>query len=157
MLVNNFNNLLGYDFGTEYSGLPDSEKAHMIDGTYNFIASDYWTQSISNWTGAGEPSDGVALLLSTSTRVDDIGTYTFDDIFSDYILSSNSKSNQSHNVGVIYTRTITPNSGAIIQSIGLLCSNSGKSMLIGFENLTEPVQLTAGEPHTFSFAIKVSN
>lgn len=157
MLVKNFNNVLGYDFGTDYSGLPDSQKAHMVDGTFDFIASDYWTQTISNWTGAGEASDGVALLLSTSTRVDDIGTYTFDDIFSDYTVSLNSKSKQSHNVGVIYTRSIVPNSNAIIQSIGLLCSNSGKTMLIGFENLTEPVQLTAGEPRTFSFAIKVSN
>ena len=73
------------------------------------------------------------------------------------MLSVNSRSKQSHDVGVIYTRTITPNSGALIKSIGLLCSNNGQSALIGFENLAEPVQLTAGEPHTFSFAIKVSN
>ena len=157
MLVKNYNNIMGYDFGTEYSGLPDSQKARMIDGTYNFVASDYWTQSVSNWTGAGEASDGVALLLSTSTRVEDIEAHTFEDIFSDYVMSINSKSKQSHDVGVIYTRSITPNSGALIKSIGLLCSNSGKSMLIGFENLAEPVQLTAGDPHTFSFAIKVSN
>ena len=82
---------------------------------------------------------------------------TFDDIFSDYTISSDSRSSQSHDVGVIYTRSIIPKSDAIIQSVGLLCSSDGDSMLIGFENLAEPVQLTAGEPHTFSFAIKVSN
>lgn len=157
MLVKNFNNLLGYAFGTNYSGSPDSQKAHMIDGAYNFIASDYWTKEISDWSGAGNAPDGVSLLLSTSIRVDDIETYTFEDIFSDYVLSENSKSKQSHDVGVIYTRSIIPNSDALIKSVGLLCSHSGKSMLIGFENLAEPVQLTAGEPHTFSFAIKVSN
>lgn len=157
MLVKNFNSLIGYDFGLDYSGLPDTQKAHMIDGTFNFVASDYWTQGLSNWTGAGEASDGVALLLSTSTKVEDIELYTFEDIFSDYLLSVNSKSKQSRDAGVIYTRTITPNSDALIKSIGLVCSNSNKSMLIGFENLAEPVQLTSGKPHTFGFAIKVSN
>ena len=157
MLVKNFNNLLSYTFNASYSNPQDSEKAHMIDGTYIFISSVYWTQDISNWTGTGIAHDGVALLLSTSTRVEDIETYTFDDIFSDYVISVNSQGKQSHSVGVIYTRTIIPNSGALIKSIGLLCSYNKQSALIGFENLAEPVQLTAGEPHTFSFVIKVSN
>lgn len=157
MLVKNFNNLIGYAFNTSYTNLPDSQKAHMIDGTYNFIASDYWANGISDWTGAGRPSNGVSLLLSTSIRADGIETYKFEDIYFDYVLSENSKSKQSRDVGVIYTRSIIPNSNALIKSVGLLCSNGGESMLIGFENLAEPVQLTAGEPHTFSFAIKVSN
>ena len=157
MLVKNFNNMLGYLFQASTSNNRDSEKAHMIDGTYDFISSIYWTQDISNWTGTGIASDGVALLLSTSIRADDIETYTFEDIFSDYTISVNSESKQSHDVGVIYTRTIIPDSDALIKSIGLLCSTGGASALIGFENLAEPVQLTAGEPHTFSFVIKVSN
>lgn len=157
MLVNNFNNLVCYQFNCPYAGIPDTEKAHLLDGTYDFIGSDYWSNDISGWKGSGDPSDGVSLLISTAVQIEDIQTYAFSDIFSDYGISINNKGKQSYTGGVIYTRSITPNSDALIKSIGLVCSNSNKSMLIGFENLAEPVQLTAGEPHTFSFVIKVSN
>lgn len=157
MLVNNFNNLVCYQFNCAYAGIPDTEKAHLLDGTYDFIASDYWTNDTSDWKGSGDPPNGVSLLISTAAQSEDIQTYIFSDIFSDYEISVDAKGKQSHSVGVIYTRSITPNSDALIKSIGLICSNNNKSLLIGFENLTEPVQLTAGEPHTFSFVIKVSN
>lgn len=157
MLVNNFNNLVCYQFNCAYDGILDTEEAHMLDGTYDSIGSDYWSNDISGWKGSGDSPDGVSLLISTAAQVEDIQTYTFSDIFSDYEITLNGRGKQSHSSGVIYTRSITPNSDALIKSIGLVCSNSNKSMLIGFENLTEPVQLTAGEPHTFSFAIKVSN
>lgn len=157
MLVNNFNNFICYQFNCDYDNIPDAQKAHLLDGTYDFIKSDYWSNSISGWKGSGNPPDGVSLLIGTAMQVEDIQTYTFSDIFSDYEIQVNDRGTQSYTGGVIYTRSITPNSDALIKSIGLVCSNSNKSMLIGFENLAEPVQLTAGQPHTFSFAIKVSN
>lgn len=157
MLVNNFNNLMCYQFNCAYDGIPDTEKAHLLDGTYGPIGSNYWTNNISDWKGSGDPPDGVSLLISTAAQSEDIQTYIFSDIFSDYEISVNAKGKQSHTAGVIYTRSITPNSDALIKSIGLICSNNNKSMLIGFENLADPVQLTSGEPHTFGFAIKVSN
>ena len=48
-----------------------------------------------------------------------------------------------------------PIEDGLIKSIGIIM-NYNKPVLIAFENLSEPVQLTAGEPHTFTFTIKVA-
>lgn len=158
MLVKNFNNLIAYrPFGLLIS--TDEQKAQTLTGDRININSDYWANSVSTWKGDANQSgvDGVALVLSTSTQPEDINTYAFNDIFSAYEITLNAKSVVSHDIACAYTRVIVPNESAVIRSIGLVCSNDANKMLIGFENLSGPVQLTPGEPHTFSFAIKVSN
>ena len=158
MLVKNFNNLIAYKpFNLVYS--TDAQNAQMLTGERININSEYWTSAASPWKGDVNQSgvDGVALILSTSTQPEDINTYAFNDIFSAYEITSNVKSNVSHDIGCVYTRVIVPAESAVIRSIGLVCSNDENKVLIGFENLAEPVQLTPGEPHTFTFAIKVSN
>lgn len=156
MLVKNFNNLIAYK-PFNLSGYAESQQAQLMSGARLAINSDYWASSVSAWKGDSAQSDGVALILSTAKQVEDINTYAFDGIFSAYEITANTKSDVSHDIGCAYTRVIVPSESAVIQSIGLACSNDANRMLIGFENLAEPVQLTAGEPHTFSFAIKVSN
>ena len=158
MLVKNFNNLIAYKpFNLVIN--TDAQSAQTLAGDRVIINSDYWSKSASPWKGDANQSgvDGVALILSTSTQIEDINTYAFNDIFSAYEITSNVKSNVSHDIGCVYTRVIVPAESAVIRSIGLVCSNDENKVLIGFENLAEPVQLTPGEPHTFSFAIKVSN
>ena len=158
MLVKNFNNLIAYRPFNLFSSA-EAQQAQMLTGARLAINSGYWTQDLSAWKGDANQSgvDGVALVLSTSTQPEDINTYAFNNIFSAYEITSNVKSDVSHDIGCAYTRVVVPTDDAVIHSIGLVCSNDDNKMLIGFENLTEPVQLTAGEPHTFSFAIKVSN
>lgn len=158
MLVKNFNNLIAYK-PFNLSGSAEAQQAQMLTGARLAINSNYWAESLSAWKGDTNQSgvDGVALILSTSSQVEDINTYAFNNIFSAYEITSNIKSDVSHDIGCAYTRVVVPSENAVIQSIGLVCSNDDNKMLIGFENLAEPVQLTAGEPHTFSFAIKVSN
>ena len=158
MLVKNFNNLIAYKpFNLQIS--TDEQNAQMLTGDRININSDYWASTVSAWKGDANQSgvDGVALVLSTSTQPEDINTYAFNDIFSAYEITSNSKSNVSHDICCTYTRVIVPAESVVIRSIGLVCSNDANKILIGFENLADPVQLTVGEPHTFSFAIKVSN
>ena len=158
MLVKNFNNLISYKpFNLDIS--TGDQNAQTLTGNRVIIQSDYWTNSVSAWRGDANQSDvdGVALILSTSTQPEDINTYAFNDIFSAYEITTNVKSSVSHDIGCAYTRVIIPAESAVIRSIGLVCSNDANKILIGLENLAEPVQLTAGEPHTFSFAIKVSN
>ena len=158
MLVKNFNNLIAYrPFKLQISS--DEQNAQTLAGHRIIINSDYWSNSVSEWKGAANQSgvDGVALILSTSTQPEDINTYAFNDIFSAYEITSNVKSSVSHDIGCAYIRVIVPTESAVIRSIGLVCSNDSNKVLIGFENLAEPVQLTPGEPHTFSFAIKVTN
>lgn len=158
MLVKNFNNLISYKpFNLQIS--TDEQNAQTLAGDRVAINADYWAKDLSAWKGDVNQSgvDGVALVLSTSTQVEDINTYAFNSIFSVYEITLNSKSDVSHDIGCTYTRVIVPGESVVIRSIGLVCSNDQNKVLIGFENLAEPVQLTAGEPHTFSFAIKVSN
>ena len=158
MLVKNFNNLIAFKpFNLGIS--TDAQSAQMLTGGRININSDSWTRTVSPWKGDVNQSgvDGVALILSTSTQIEDINTYAFNNIFSAYEITSNVKSSISHDIGCAYTRVIAPSESAVIRSIGLVCSNDSNKILIGFENLAEPVQLTAGEPHTFTFAIKVSN
>lgn len=157
MIVKNFNNLIAYKpFNLDIS--TNEQNAQTLAGNRVAINSDYWTNGLSAWKGGANQSgvDGVALVLSTSTQVEDINTYAFNNIFSAYEITSNSKSVVSHDIGCAYTRVIVPAESAVIRSIGLVCSNDENKILIGLENLAEPVQLTAGQPHTFSFAIKVS-
>ena len=156
MLVKNFNNLLAYrPFNLDFS--TDEQKAQTLEGARLNINFDSWTQSLSTWKGDANQSgvDGVALVLSTSTQPEDINTYAFNDIFSAYEITSNAKSVVSHDICCAYTRVIVPSESAVIRSIGLVCSYNANKILIGFENLADPVQLTAGEPHTFTFTIKV--
>lgn len=156
MLVKNFNNLLGYSpFNVSYNNMPDLEKAQTLTGSRVLIASNYWTQGLSTWRGDSSQSDGVALVLSTSKANESIDNYEFNDIFSDYSITNNSRGVANHSVACVYSRTITPISPATINSVGLVCCNDADRVLIGFENLAEPIQLIAGEPHTFTFAIKV--
>ena len=158
MLVKNFNNLMAYrPFNLQI--ISNEQNAQALTGDRIIIQSDYWTKTVSPWKGAANQSgvDGVALILSTSTQPEDINTYAFNNIFSAYEITSNTSSVVSHDIGCAYTRVIVPAEDAIIRSIGLVCSNDENKILIGFENLAEPVQLTPGEPHAFSFAIKVSN
>ena len=158
MLVKNFNNLIAYrPFNLQITSY--EQYAQMLTGDRIIINSSSWADSVSAWKGDANQSgvDGVALILSTSTQPEDINTYAFNDIFSAYEITSNVKSNVSHDIGCVYTRVIVPTESVVIRSIGLVCSNNKNKVLIGFENLDEPVQLTPGEPHTFSFAIKVSN
>lgn len=156
MLVKNFNNLIAYR-PFNISGDVEAQQAQMLTGARIAVNSEYWTQGLSIWKGDDAQSDGVALILSTAKQVEDINTYAFEGIFSAYEITSNVKSDISHDIGCAYTRVIVPSEDALIQSIGLVCSNDANKILIGFENLAEPVQLTAGDPHTFSFAIKVTN
>ena len=158
MLVKNFNNLIAYrPFNLVLS--TNEQNAQTLAGDRININSDFWSNTVSAWKGDANQSgvDGVALILSTSTQPEDINTYAFNDIFSAYEITSNVKSKVSHDICCAYTRVIVPTESAVIRSIGLVCSNNVNKMLIGFENLAEPVQLTPEEPHTFSFAIKVSN
>ena len=158
MLVKNFNNLIAYKpFNLDIS--TDAQNAQMLTGERININSDYWSNSVRPWKGDANQSgvDGVALILSTSTQIEDINTYAFNDIFSVYEITSNVKSSISHDIGCAYTRVIVPSESVVIRSIGLVCSNDTNKILIGFENLADPVQLTEGEPHAFRFAIKVSN
>ena len=158
MLVKNFNNLIAYrPFSLRFS--TEAQNAQTLTGARIKINSDFWTSSVSPWKGDANQSsvNGVALVLSTSTQIEDINTYAFNDIFSAYEITSNTSSVVSHDIACAYTRVIVPAESATIRSIGLVCSNDANKILIGFENLAESVQLTAGEPHTFSFVIKVSN
>lgn len=75
--------------------------------------------------------------------------------FTNYSVTTTVKSSNTNDVGVSYSRTIVPTQDSLIKSIALISFYTRKACMIGFENLAEPVQLTAGEPHTFTFTIKV--
>lgn len=116
--------------------------------------------SNSSWKGGADfqTSDGLALVISTETFNEDVDNFALPTCFTDYSDVQLAKSDASNEVALCYTRIITPNSDAVIKSIALVTNwsqSSGVFALLGYENLAEPVQLTAGEPHTFTFAIKV--
>ena len=138
--MKNFNNLIAYKpFNLQIS--TNEQNAQTLAGDRVVINSGYWAESVSPWKGDVNQSgvDGVALVLSTSTQPEDINTYDFNNIFSAYEIISNVSSVVSHDIGCAYTRVIAPSESAVIQSIGLVCSNDENKILIGFENLAETV------------------
>ncbi len=122
--------------------------------------SDGAFRSNSSWKGGTDfqTSDGLALVISTETFNEDVDNFALPTCFTDYSDVQQAKADASNEVALCYTRIITPNSDAVIKSIALVTNwsqSSGVFALLGFENLAEPVQLTAGEQHTFTFTIKV--
>lgn len=114
----------------------------------------------SSWKGGADfqTSDGLALVISTETFNEDVDNFALPTCFTDYSDVQLAKADASNEVALCYTRIITPNSDVVIKSIALVVNwsqSSGVFALLGFENLAEPVQLTAGEQHTFTFTIKV--
>ncbi len=114
----------------------------------------------SSWKGGADlqTSDGLALVISTETFNEDVDTFALPTCFTDFADVQTVRSDVSNEVALCCTRIITPNSDAVIKSIALVSNwsqSSGVFALLGFENLAEPVQLTAGEQHTFTFTIKV--
>lgn len=113
----------------------------------------------SSWKGGADlqTSDGLALVISTETFNEEVDTFTIPTCFTDYSDVQIVRSDPSNEAALCYTRIITPNSDAVIKSIALVTNwsqSSGVFALLAFENLDTPVQLTAGNQHTFTFTIK---
>lgn len=103
-------------------------------------------------------SEQTGVFLFTENFDESINTVLPVTEFTDYSVVLASKNSCSDIISMSYTRTIHPNSNALIKAIAIITKDSSGSVkpcMIAFENLAEPVQLTAGEPHTFTFTIKV--
>ena len=155
MLNKNFNRLLSGDLA---KGNPVSEGHNAIDGTKTSAStgslrntSDVSTYENLDWNGEGT----TGLFLFTETFDETIETYTVPTEYTNYSVTVNFINSLSSDVVLSYSRTIMPIEDGLIKSIGII-TNYMKPVLIAFENLSEPVQLTAGEPHTFTFTIKVA-
>ena len=154
MLNKNFNRLLSGDLTT---GNPVSPDCNAIDGTTSSAstASLRNISDVSTYENLDSSIDGsTGLFLFTETFNETIETYTVPTEYTNYSVTVKSINSLSSDVVLSYSRTIMPIEDGLIKSIGIII-NYAKPVLIAFENLAEPVQLTAGEPHTFTFTIKV--
>lgn len=155
MLNKNFNRLLSGDLATGHS-VSDGHNA--IDGTKTSASTGSLsnTSDVSTYENLDSSAQGTAgLFLFTETFNETIETYTVPTEYTNYRVTAKSINSLSFDVVLSYSRTIMPIEDGLIKSIGIII-NYMKPVLIAFENLSEPVQLTAGEPHTFTFTIKVA-
>lgn len=155
MLNKNFNILLSGDLAT---GNAVSSDYNAIDGTETTASTGSLRNTSYVSTYENLSSDGagtVGLFLFTETFNETIETYTVPTEYTNYSVTVKSINSLSSDVVLSYSRTIMPIEDGLIKSIGIIL-NYMKPVLIAFENLAEPVQLTAGEPHTFTFTIKVA-
>ena len=155
MLNKNFNRLLSMCLAT---GSTVSQDFNAIDGTKSPASTGSLcnTSDVSTYENLDSTSAGTAwLFLFTETFNETIETYTVPTEYTNYSVTVKSINSLSSDVALSYSRTIMPIEDGLIKSIGIIM-NYMKPVLIAFENLSEPVQLTAGEPHTFTFTIKVA-
>lgn len=157
MLNKNFNAIIDMVFrnnSTTNEGITVTGKDNGYIGMSSFC--ELSKASSLNDLSAGNSETGILLYTEEITEsIDTFITPTASE-FTDYSVATTVKSSNTHEVGISYSRTIVPNSDAVIKSIALVSYYTSESCMIGFENLSEPVQLTAGEPHTFTFTIKVA-
>lgn len=154
MLNKNFNRLLS---GYLATGNSVSGGHNAIDGTKSTASTTTLcnTSNVSTYANLDSSVDGTTgLFLFTETFNETIETYTVPTEYTNYSVTVKSINSLSSDVVLSYSRTIMPIEDSLIKSIGIIM-NYSKPVLIAFENLVEPVQLTAGEPHTFTFTIKV--
>lgn len=159
MFNKNFNTLLANSFsnniqGNNYQATNGRKDASLYLASLNTLSP---STSIADMVSRNRAETG--LFLFTSQFDESVETYAPlpGAEFTDYTLSSSSKTNNNqYDLGVAYTRVIVPNSDTTIQAICLAGYYTYGAVMFAFENLAEPVQLKAGEPHTFTFTIKVS-
>lgn len=154
MLNKNFNRLLS---GCLTTGNSVSSDHNAIDGTKSPASTTTFrnVSDVSTYENLDSSADGaIGLFLFTETFDETIETYTVPTEYTDYSVTVKSINSLSSDVVLSYSRTIMPIKDGLVKSIGIIM-NYSKPVLIAFENLAEPVQLTAGEPHTFTFTIKV--
>ena len=154
MLNKNFNRLLSGDLAT---GNSVSENHNAINGTKTAASTGSLCNisDVSTYENLDSTAQGTTgLFLFTETFNETIETYTVPTEYTNYSVTAKSINSLSFDVVLSYSRTIMPIEDGLIKSIGIII-NYMKPVLIAFENLAEPVQLTAGEPHTFTFTIKV--
>ena len=154
MLNKNFNRLLSGDLAT---GNSVSQDCNAIDGTKSPASTGSFrsTSDVSTYKNLNSDAAGTTgLFLFTETFNETIETYTVPTEYTNYRVTVKSINSLSSDVVLSYSRTIMPIEDGLIKSIGIII-NYSRPVLIAFENLAEPVQLTAGEPHTFTFTIKV--
>lgn len=154
MLNKNFNRILSESFAKNNSSF---SQLNTISGSTTTavratLSSISDASSYSNLSSAYDGSVGV--FLFTETFDETVETYTVPTEYTSYNVTVKSINPASSDVGLSYSRTIIPTEDGLIKSIGVILNNNSP-VLIAFENLAEPVQLTAGEPHTFTFTIKV--
>lgn len=155
MLNKNFNRLLSAYFGT---GNTTNSGFIGINGSITTVSGNSFQNSATanNSTNIDTSGSGqTGVFLFTEEFEESIETCTIPTEFTNYSVESTSKMSASDLISFMYSRTIIPKEDATIKSIGLITAYTQPSALIAFENLAEPVQLTAGEPHTFTFTIKV--
>ena len=155
MLNKNFNRLLS---GYLATGNPVSPDFNAINGTETSASTGSLcnTSDVSTYKNLDSTASGTTgLFLFTETFNETIETYTVPTEYTNYSVTVKSINSLSSDVALSYSRTIMPIEDGLIKSIGIIM-NYMKPVLIAFENLSEPVQLTAGEPHTFTFTIKVA-
>lgn len=127
-----------------------------IDGASGAYVAGRALNELSTLSNAANmTSQGTGIFLFTDEFEEDINTFILPTEFTNYNVTNTSKTGTVNDVGVSYTRVITPSENATIKSVALVTFYTVKAALLAFENLAEPVQLTAGEPHTFTFTIKV--
>ena len=159
MLNKNFNIMLS----TFSTGNSNTYNGYSIDNTTNGSMAVSGLSELSLFHSTeqikqGSASSQTGVFLFTEKFNESINTVLPVTEFTDYSVVSASKNSRSDMISMSYTRTIHPNSNALIKAIAIITKgSSGSAMpcMIAFENLAEPVQLTAGEPHTFTFTIKV--
>ena len=155
MLNKNFNRLLS---GYLATGNPVSPDFNAINGTETSASTGSLcnTSDVSTYKNLDSTASGTTgLFLFTETFNETIETYTVPTEYTNYSVTVKSINSLSSDVALSYSRTIMPIEDGLIKSIGIIM-NYMKPVLIAFENLSEPVQLTAGEPHTFTFTMKVA-
>lgn len=155
MLNKNFNRLLS---GYLTTGSSVSQGYNAIDGTKTSASTGSLRDAsdVSTYENLDSNADGTTgLFLFTEIFNETIETYTVPTEYTNYSVTVKSINSLSSDVVLSYSRTIMPIEDGLIKSIGIII-NYMQPVLIAFENLSEPVQLTAGEPHTFTFTIKVA-
>ena len=158
MLNKNFNTLLANSFNNNAQGSNYHATNNRTDAQLYLSSLTNLCPSTSIADMVNRDADETGLFLFTSTFEDSVETYILTEgaEFAVYTLSSFTKTDKNqHDLGVAYTRVIVPKVNVEIKAICLAGYHNYGAILFAFENLAEPVQLTAGEPHTFTFTIKV--
>lgn len=154
MLNKNFNIILSNSFAEDKSNF---SQLNAISGSTTTATKSTLSSisDVSSYSNLSSSYDGsVGLFLFTENFDETVETYTVPTEYTSYNVTVKSINHASSDVGLSYSRTIMPIEDCLIKSIGVILNNNSP-VLIAFENLAEPVQLTAGEPHTFTFTIKV--
>lgn len=154
MLNKNFNRILSESFAKNNSSF---SQLNTISGltTTAVRATLSNISDVSSYSNLSSAYDGsIGLFLFTETFDETVETYTVPTEYTSYSVNVKSINTASSDVALSYSRTIIPTEDGLIKAIGVILNNN-EPVLIAFENLAEPVQLTAGEPHTFTFTIKV--